>query len=503
MLKSTLTVSIFSIIGVFSNFAVQSLLAYYFGTSPERDAYFASLTIPTYINTLFAGSFLVMFLPFLMKFDTEEDYSLSSGFGSAFMLFIAVILLIIWLTGSIFSSVIVNLLLPAGKEYISSLTSRLLQVQLGVTFFTLLTSLLAVVLNTKKLFWLPAALQVFVHLATFAGVAIFSDEFGIISVVYSSLAASAAAFIIILLRTAPYLSIPRQARLFRKYLVPLIISSFPLFFSGIFYRSTVVIERYFAARLPQGSLSYLGTATQLVTIVNMLIASSIATTSFPLLSSLWNKKELATLSDTFSHLIRIITYIFFPAIVLILINGRDIVAILFGRGAFRTEDTNAVYAALVGLLGILYFGGLGNIVGRMLYLSGRSVSASVIGCIEIVIYILLSLFLSKKYGVVGLAISTSIAAGINILLSMTIIYKYVVDINPWRLLAEAGKATVLCLIVYSIVYPFNKLFLFNFALVVRTAISALAIAGIYCLLVLKVFRYWRFADSFQFLLKTK
>ena len=73
MIKSTIQVTLFSLLGIAINFLIQLLLAYYFGATQERDAYFAALTIPTYIAVIFTGSIGMMLLPYLVKYQTEHD----------------------------------------------------------------------------------------------------------------------------------------------------------------------------------------------------------------------------------------------------------------------------------------------------------------------------------------------------------------------------------------------------------------------------------------------
>ena len=93
--KPTLQITLFSIISILIGFGSQMIIAYYFGTKFERDAYFVAIIIPTYIVSIFIGSFGIIFLPKVVEISSRKDHdSLSEFISSTFMLLMTILLLI-------------------------------------------------------------------------------------------------------------------------------------------------------------------------------------------------------------------------------------------------------------------------------------------------------------------------------------------------------------------------------------------------------------------------
>src|SRR6186713_3370204 len=109
MFKSTIQVTLFSIFGIVINFIIQLLLAYFFGATEERDAFFAASSIPTYVNAIVSGSLVVVFLPNLIDIQIAKVRD-PSVFISSMVTFMICLLLLITLPVLFFSKQIVNLL---------------------------------------------------------------------------------------------------------------------------------------------------------------------------------------------------------------------------------------------------------------------------------------------------------------------------------------------------------------------------------------------------------
>ena len=114
-------------------------------------------------------------------------------------------------------------------------------------------------------------------------------------------------------------------------------------------------------------------------------------------------------------------------------------------------------------MGFLLFGSLGNVVGKMLYISQNTWPLTLIATAELIIYILTSLVLAKSYQFIGLAISMSIGAAFNIFACLAFIKGRISDINIKSLLIHTAiilLCSVIILSFYNRLYesPFFKKF---------------------------------------------
>ena len=122
MLKSTIQITLFSIVGIVISFVTQLLLAYYFGASENRDAYYAALAIPTFITALFTGSVGMMFMPFLIRWQTYHADKEKFCFFTSVITMCAIALLIIISIGNLFAEDIIRIVVPRYKPSLFKLT---------------------------------------------------------------------------------------------------------------------------------------------------------------------------------------------------------------------------------------------------------------------------------------------------------------------------------------------------------------------------------------------
>ena len=488
MVKSTIQVTLFSILSIGVNFLIQLLLAYYFGATADRDAYFVALTIPTYITVLFTGSIGMMLLPYLVRFQDADNRDQMIGFVNGVMNFCFLLLVVIISSGYFLARPIINILLPALRQDMLPITVTLFQIQMFSILFTVLNNLLAAFFQSQHSFLIPALFPILTGMGTVVLVALFHGQLGIKSVAIGNLFGAIVSFAFM------YVSVLRSPGYSWTFsfhpegLKKILLASLPLFLAGIFFRSTTVIERFIAARLPQGSLSYLGSANQIVVVLSTIVSSGIATTSFPILSRYWSNKDLATLEKTFTRVISMVVLLIFPMITIFAITGIDLVRVFFERGAFTAKDTIALYYTLLGLMGFFLFSSLGNVVQRILYLSHHAMAVSIIATLEVLIYLVSAWILSGYFQYVGLALSMSFASGCNIIISFLFIDRKVISLDMNVLIRRTIYLLMLSGILFLGFYYLNHILFRDMSSILRIAILSILVALSYAMLVAKIFR---------------
>jgi putative peptidoglycan lipid II flippase len=479
MLKPTLHVTLVSILGIGINFVTQLLLAFYFGATPARDAYFAALSIPAYVTLLFTGSLGMILLPFLVKQKLANNPGETNRFISAVINFSFVVIFIIAILSVLLARQIMDIFLPDSKQALFDTTVYLFRILIVSTTFSVLTGLLSVVFHASHSFLVPALAPVLSYLVTMISVAVFSPSIGIASIAWGTLAGTLISFIGIFILALKQMDFKWHIVFMKPEVKALLLVALPLFLAGILFRSTVVVERLFAARLEDGSLSYLGGGNQIITVLSTIVSSGIATTSFPLLSRYWSERDMRSLEKTLMRLINGIVLIILPMIIIFLATGMDIVKIVFERGAFTASDTKAQYLTLLALMGYFLFSSIGNVVARILYVSQHTWISSLIACAELAIYIIGAFILSSYYSYLGLAISMSLASAFNILLSLIFIRRKIVGIKIRSLLTSTGLTLLLSALVFLIVYFLNHSLLTSLGSVVRVVIVSLVVIVLY------------------------
>lgn len=479
MLKQTVQVTLCSALGIAISFGTQLLLACFCGATAERDAHFAALTIPAYIHSLFSGSIGVLLLPHLVQYGNKHTKQQTQVYASAVLNWCLLLLLV--MVAVLFCSApsIMQIMLPSFRWQLLDVSTALFRIQLFIMLLGVLTSLLGVIFHACHSFLLPGIAPLLAGLPALISVPLLGPVIGIASIAYGALAGACVSLLFMVVLVRKQCDFRWQWAFRVRHTGAVFAAALPLFATGILFRSTTLIERFFAARMPAGALSYTGSASQIIVILSTIISGGIATTSYPLLSRYWSASSQAALATTFVRVIQFITCITFPVIVLFITAGTDIVQIVFERGAFTANDTTALYYTLVALMGNFLFGSIGNVTGRMVYLSRNTWATSVIATAELLVYVVAAMVLTTYLGYVGLALSLSISSGFCVLVSGWFIRKRIVAFNVRELLRTTGLLCFWSLLILAIAFSLHHMFLSQLNSIVRLIIASLVVLGLY------------------------
>jgi len=456
--KPTLQITFFSLIGIIIGFSTQLIIAYYFGTTFERDAYFVAIIVPTYISSIFIGSFGVIFLPKVVDILKSENKKALSDFVSIVFCFILFFLVLIVSFSLIIPNQIVQLISPGFDFDQIQSTSKILKIVIPAIIFNVSGNLLASLYQIQHKFIRPAIAPIVLLIISLIFVIFFSETLGIYSLALGYLFGSFFAFVIQLPILKNY-----DFRLYfdfkNKDVILFIRLVFPILLTGIIFRSNILFERIIASGLEVGSISYLGYSTQIIVVLGTLIASGIVTSTYPVLSKLWSNNDISDFGQYFIQTLRTILLISIPISFSLILFGEQFVMYIFERGAFTSNDTILVSKSLVWLVGAFIFQAIGGLVAKILYIAKHTLISSIISCIEIFIYIFLGYFLSRQFSFIGLAMALSISTGFNIVMSVYFIDRKIMKINYKFLFIELLKiifnSTVSILGVY---WVFNYIF---------------------------------------------
>lgn len=175
--------------------------------------------------------------------------------------------------------------------------------------------------------------------------------------------------------------------------------------------STILIDQFFAAGLGEGALSTLSYANRLLALVLGLGATSIFRAALPVFAAA-NEREPSTLVPLTRRWIAPIFLIGLAILLVSWILAPWGVSILFERGAFTAQDTEAV--ALVFRVAALQvpFYLLVHLFLATLAAQGRHKSIAIGNAINLVVKLPLVFWLVPAYGINGLVFSTAIMYGV-------------------------------------------------------------------------------------------
>jgi len=489
LLKPTLQITFFSILGVLVSFITQIIVAAKFGATMERDAYFAAVVVPGYVAVVLLGSLTVTFVPIFIEYETKKSKAEAWIVASIFTNLTFLVLFGISLLGFIFAKGLISITAPGFEGVTLSLTVALLRIILPSIIFSGLTSLLSSMYYAEHRFVRPAIVPVVSAVLMLLSVVFLARYWGIKSLAFGYLISGVLSFLIlvpILFKQGRYsFSFDFSNEGVRQVIRVMA----PLVLAGLFYRATTVIERMIASTLQTGSISYLGYATRIISILVGIATFGITTTIFPVMARGWVENDLTKVREYFTKGIRITMLSMFPIAMVFAVLRVPIIRMLFERGAFDHQTTIAVAnTILILLVGPFICGGLGNIVGRWFYISQKTKLVAVLSFVRIVIYLSIAYLLSKRLSYIGLAMATSIQFVLGLIISLYLVKRIFNGLNGARVLEGFVKVLISSLLGGVCIHYLFEILTSKCNLILRNVIAGASGILVYGFFVTYIFR---------------
>ncbi len=479
LIKPTLQVTLMSLLGIAINFVTQLAAAYKFGVSSERDAYFGALVIPTYLIAVLIGSFGMIFLPSYIDIKTNRKAADANVFFFNSVTLVGLVTAVIAIVCSVFARQLLSFTVPGFTGSQLSLSAELLVILMPMVVLQILTTLSGSVLQAQHRFILPALTPLIASMITLASLWTLSGTIGIKSLAYGTLAGNIVSCVITFIVLKKDIDFKWDIK--GKDLAKLVKVSAPLLLAGLFYRLTSVFERGIASFLPEGSVSILGYANQIMIILATITSSGIATTFYPMLSKAWSESNFESLRNLFIKGIRIILIISFPLSVIFTFVGTPLIGFLIERGAIDHVATVAISKTFAILTIALIANNLGGIIAKVFYFSGRTILGSTLEVMSTLSYIGLAFLLSRYFSYKGLAWASSLYTVISISASFISLYFIVGGLNIKKLFS--GSALILLSAVIPMLLIVGLLKLIN----VDVASLNIVIAGVIIVMYLSAY----------------
>jgi putative peptidoglycan lipid II flippase len=157
-----------------------------------------------------------------------------------------------------------------------------------------------------------------------------------------------------------------------------------------------------ASGMPEGSLSGLMVAFQILILPEVVIAQSVAIAALPTFAEQFARGQLAELRASLAETLRGILFLSVPASLGLLLLRRPIVALLFQRGEFDERSTAVVAWALVWYAAGLVGHSVVEIVSRAFYALHDTRTPVLVGAAAMLLNLVFSLLFIRLFAAAGL-----------------------------------------------------------------------------------------------------
>lgn len=398
------------------------VIAIAFGSSASADAFFVAFRIPNMQRRILGegavtAAFIPVFTETLTKKGETDAWKLTANlFNILFIVLSAASLVIL-----IFSPAVITVFAPGfidepGKF---ELTVKLTRWMAPYLFFIGLAAFCMGILNTLKVFALPASAPILQNISMIVSVLVIAplmDEpiFGLALGVVTGGALQLLVQLPAVLKKG--LRFEATLNFKQEEVVKIARLMGPVILGLAVYELNIMIDTLIASLLPGGSISYLYYGNRLVQLPLGIFAVALGVALLPTLSSQAAKNDLKELVKTVGFSIRLILFVTIPATVGLIILREPIINTLWERGEFLPSTTEGTAIALLYYsIGLCAFSGI-KIIAPAFYSLQDTKTPAKIGIYAMILNTVLNLILMGPLQHGGLALATSIAALFNVFL---------------------------------------------------------------------------------------
>ena len=224
----------------------------------------------------------------------------------------------------------------------------------------------------------------------------------------------------------------------------------PVILGGAVYQINVLVGTLLGSFLAEGSVTVLYFADRLVQFPLGIFAIAAATAVLPSLSRQAAGEHFSDLKDTFGYAIRMTLFMTIPSMVGLIVLREPIVSVLFQRGEFGMQATLLTAQALLYYaIGLWAFSAV-RIVAATFFALKDTRTPMIMATVSILANMALGIVLMKPLSHAGLALATSLASVINLMLLVVALRKKLGSLG-WRRIAQSALKTLVCAVVMGAV----------------------------------------------------
>ena len=405
--------------------AREQVMASLFGAGLATDAFNVGFRIPNLLRDLFAeGAMSSAFVPTFTEILERRGADEAWTFGRRLMVTLSLVLLAVCAAGYVAAPALVRLFAPGfgavpGKL---DLTVRLTRVMLPFLPAVALAAVTMGMLNARGRFGVPALAPTLLNLGMIVfGIALIpvceaAGQPPILAMATGVVIGGALQFLVQLPslyrlgfrlkleRPRYHPGVVRVARLMVPATVGLAATQLNLF-----------VSTFIASLLQQGSVSWLWYAFRLMQLPIGVFGIALATVSLPALSRAAVASDMEALKNTLSATLRLVLLLTVPAALWLAVMSRPVIALLYEHGRFHASDTERTAGALIMYcIGLPAYAGVG-VLTRTFYALGDTRKPVQASFVSVALNLGLNLLLMRPLAHLGLALSTSATAIVNLL----------------------------------------------------------------------------------------
>lgn len=456
--KATFIVMAMTILSRVIGFARDILAAYHFGVEGSYDIYVASVAIPESVFMIVGLAISTTFIPMLSEIRHNKNSEEMFSFSNNIVNILSLISIFIIILGLIFTKEIVNVFVPNFTPDKKELTIFLTRITLFNIILLCINACFASILQVCEDFVIPALLGIFFNFPIIIYLLLFND----VSIVGLAIANVIGNLLRVLVQIPSLYKNGYRIKFYinikDEKLKSMIILIIPVIIGAGANSINMLVDKSVASGLITGSMAALEYSQRIIQFANTAITTSLVSVVYPIMANKLNKGDKEGFLKYLSKSIVTICMFLVPITFGVMFLSNDIVKFIYERGKFESNAVILTSMALFGYAIQLPFAGVRDILNSSLFSMKKTKVTTINGVIGVVVNVILSITLSRFFGVLGISIATSVSAIIISILLLNSTRKIVGEFNLKEIFIKVIKIILSSSIMIIILYYLNKIF---------------------------------------------
>ena len=393
-------------------FMRELVLANYYGTSYVSDVFVAVQNIPAIIFTVFGTAVTTGFIPLYTEIKIRKNKESADTFANNVFNIFLLLSIVLSILGIVFSKQLVKLFAGGFQGDTFILCNQFAKIIMPTCIAIIMVYVYNAYLQIEGYFNQNSLMNVPYNLIqiVFIAIGFYIGNTYILAV--GLLLASFGQLIYLQILIRKRTNFKHQCVLDFKdsNIRQMLILVGPVFISTGVNQLNSIVDRSMASGLVEGSVSALNYSSEVANMVTQVIILSLTTILYPKMTELFARNDIKKRNSFTLTYINVVSLVVVPLAALIFVFSREIVQILFGRGAFDENTVAFVSRALkiyaIGIVGASFR----DVLNKVFYSMKDTKTPMINGTIAVAVNIGLNIILVKDLEYRGLALATSISA---------------------------------------------------------------------------------------------
>ncbi len=390
----------------------ETAIAWMGGASAGVDAYQVAFVIPEILNHVVASGFLsITFIPiftrYLVEKNEQEGYRVFSVilncFGAGLFIFICL--------SMVFAPELISVFAPGLKNGPAfDLAVRMTRIIIPAQFFFFAGGLFNAVQYSKERFVFPALAPLIYNTGIIAGGILLYPVLGMEGFAWGVLAGAFFGSFLLQLFGARKVGLIYMPNFNFRHpdVIKYVLLTLPLMLGLTMTFSTEILMKFFGSFLSEGSISAMNYALRIMFILVGLFGNAVGVASYPFMAKIAAKKDFSGLNTIINQTLKYI-FIVMPFSVVFMILNKEVVAILFQRGAFDAHDAALTSGVLPYFMAGAFAFSAQTIVSRGFFAVQNTLFPAIFSSVCVALSLPLLYFAMTTMGIKGVALGLSLS----------------------------------------------------------------------------------------------